>query len=157
MQKFLATGLLQKHMHYMIKSKFYKRGIAYPEAMPEIIYLEDEAEAADLVTELLEAIGLTPRHEFCARRLYDSIMQRSTPCHNYLLDEENISPTNPDRISGSELALKILEMDPDARIVIGTGHKVSDLPLSAQEAIMTGKMGYLQKPFGMDQLAEMYN
>lgn len=125
--------------------------------MSPIRYLEDEPVVARVVKSMLEALGYDVQHEPCASNFCQAITGSINPGDRYLLDQVNNAPTNERGISGGDIALKLLEMDPDARIVIGTGQEVDELPLEIQAAIETGRIGYLKKPFGLVQLGGMYS
>jgi FixJ family two-component response regulator len=126
--------------------------------MKKIVYLEDEIETAEIINLLLPYAGFMPLYERCAKKLIDHIQNGGLEpgCH-YLLDHVNQTETNPDNISGGYVAMKVMEIDPNAKIIIGTGNSLRDLPIEIQSAVNNGEIGYLQKPFGIKELKEMYN
>ena len=126
--------------------------------MKKIIYLEDDPSVAEVVNALLPYAGFEARYEKCAKNLCDQILNaKFEPGSLYLLDHENFTDTNPQEISGGYVALEIMRVDPHAKIVIGTGKALNDLPFDVQNAVDKGQIGYMQKPFGLKELRRLYD
>lgn len=124
--------------------------------MADIVYLEDEEQIARFVKAGLEREGHSVAYEACAQTLLERIeSEMFAPGTVYLLDNTNIRLTNPRPYSGSDVALRVLEHDPTARIILGTGNALEDLPLQIQTGVQRGHIGYLKKPFRMAALQDI--
>ncbi len=123
----------------------------------EVIYLEDKPDVAATGVKMLFVTGYRPRHFACAQELFEHVMSGVVPGSRYFLDHENYTPTNVSGISGGQIGLEVLARDPQARVVIGTGRDLTDLPEDVQAAVAQGTMKYLPKPYRLRDLREMYN
>ncbi len=124
--------------------------------MNQIIYLEDDPTVAELGQRILSRLGFEPKHFACAQTLLDHVNCGVTPGGRYFLDNDNdhrsVVPTNPEGVSGSNIALTVLEMDPSAKIVMNSGYSLDYLPDEIQRLVEDGKVGYIQKPFTVSGL-----
>ena len=149
--------MTSRNLDFFECANFFKGLISFSYVVMDITYLEDEETVAETVTEALRCVGYNPFHERCAQALLDRVSCGVDPGACYLLDELNNVETNPDNVTGSQVALELMAQDSSARIVIGTGCSIDELPPEVQEAINHGKITYLRKPFRMAELAGMYD
>ncbi len=127
------------------------------DAMRRIVYLEDRTDVAEFVLAALSSLGYETAYTQCAQKLDEELNAGPIePGVEYLLDVENLTETNVRGVSGCDIAAKLMVLDPSAKITLGTGSDLQDLPLEIQLAVAQGKIKYLPKPFRLGNLRELY-
>ncbi|WDP89444.1 MAG: response regulator [Desulfobacter sp.] len=117
---------------------------------PDILVMDDEEHIRNITKKMLEKFGyhvsLTADGSEAVHE-YRSALDRSAPYALVILDL-----TIPNGMGGEEAARKILDMDPQARLVVSSGYL--DDPVMADYPSY-GLKGAIPKPYRLNDLKEM--
>jgi CheY-like chemotaxis protein len=112
--------------------------------------MDDEAMLREIAGELLREIGYEP--EFArdgaeAVRIYHQAMASGCPFDAVILDL-----TVPGGMGGVEAIKKLLETDPDARVIVSSGYSEHHVMANFREY---GFRAVISKPYRLDELSKV--
>jgi CheY-like chemotaxis protein len=108
-----------------------------------ILLVEDESMVSDVTTKILERFGYTVLAAGNGREALNLYEKQKDSISLVILDL--IMP----KMGGIRCLEKLREIDPEARILVTTGHSLVGVE---EEAIEAGARGFLYKPFTIKQM-----
>lgn len=109
-----------------------------------ILIVDDEDVVRDLLSEMLQHLGF---HTIVARDGVEAVdIYRDQWNEIDLVFLDMIMP----RLSGKETFLEMKRIRPDVRVILSTGFSRNG---SVQDVLDQGILGFIQKPYSLDQLA----
>ena len=116
----------------------------------KILVMDDEEYIRDLITEILELIGYSV--ESCAEgkeavELFRSARQHDVPFEAVILDL-----TIPGGMGGKDAAVQILEIDPDALLIVSSGYSNDSVIANYRQY---GFSDAIPKPFNAAAMARV--
>ena len=109
-----------------------------------ILLVEDETSVRELISQYLRDMGHTVAEASDGTEALEVASRHQGPLH--MLVTDMVMP----KMSGRELADRLLELNPQLKILFISGY-TSDS--AARHGILEGEMAFLQKPFGLRDLA----
>jgi CheY-like chemotaxis protein len=123
---------------------------AVPQKAARVLIMDDEEMIRNIVSDMLEEFGLlvsAAAEGFKALELYQLGLASKEKFDLVILDL-----TIPGGIGGKEVAKKLLEIDPQAKLVVSSGY--ADDPVMANPAAY-GFVGVIAKPYNFDTLSRL--
>lgn len=108
-----------------------------------VLLVEDDPATRDALRSILEILGFVVEPAASGR---DALTRAMVTSFDLLLTDFLL----PD-YRGNELANKLMEMQPDLRVVLMSGYTQDS---AVRDVVASGSMAFLQKPFDMDHLAQ---
>jgi PAS domain S-box-containing protein len=124
--------------------------VEFVEGSGRVLVMDDEAMLREIAGELLSEVGY--EREFArdgaeAVRIYQQAMESGGPFDAVILDL-----TVPGGMGGEEAIKKLLEIDPDARVIVSSGY--SEHPIMANFRDY-GFRAVISKPYRLDELSKV--
>jgi CheY-like chemotaxis protein len=114
------------------------------EGTETILLVEDEANVRELISQYLREMGHSVVEAGDGAEALELARRYHGPLH--MLVTDMVMP----KMSGRELADRLLELNPQLKVLFISGY-TSDT--AARHGILEGEMAFLQKPFGLRDLA----
>lgn len=111
-----------------------------------ILVVDDEEVVRELVTDMLEALGYEVLTAVDGQEAIEQYREKKNEIDLILLDM--IMP----RVGGKDCFMELKRMNPKVRAVLSTGYSRDG---AAQEILDQGMMGFIQKPYRINQLSEV--
>lgn len=111
-----------------------------------ILVVDDEEVVRELVTDMLETLGYEVITAVDGQEAIEQYREKKNEIDLILLDM--IMP----RLGGKDCFMELKRMNPEVRAVLSTGYSRDG---AAQEILDQGMMGFIQKPYRINQLSEV--
>jgi two-component system cell cycle sensor histidine kinase/response regulator CckA len=132
-----------------VKTELIERPVRHdkkkaPAQAGTILIVDDEDVVRELLSEMLQHLGF---HTIAARDGLEAVDIYRDQCNEIdLVFLDMIMP----RLSGKETFLEMKRIRPDVRVILSTGFSRDG---SVQEVLDQGILGFIQKPYSLDQLS----
>jgi two-component system cell cycle sensor histidine kinase/response regulator CckA len=111
----------------------------------QILVVDDEPQLVQLVTRYLERLNYNAVYARTTKDAWEMIARDAGAFGLVVIDVTMMDP------GGEELARRILESRPGTRVIVSSGYPVD---VTAIERDFSGRVGFLQKPYTGEMLAE---
>jgi two-component system, cell cycle sensor histidine kinase and response regulator CckA len=145
-----TTVLIHLPAHGGLSLPAEAAGVEYVEGRGRVLVMDDEPMLREIAGELLREVGYEreyARDGAEAVRIYRQAMESGRPFDAVILDL-----TVPGGMGGEEAIKKLLEIDPDARVIVSSGY--SEHPIMANFRDY-GFRAVISKPYRLDELSKV--
>jgi two-component system, cell cycle response regulator CpdR len=111
--------------------------------MTRVLLVEDEADLLSLVSESLDEHGVAVIQADCGQKALEELQAGA------IFDALISDIAMPGNISGIDVAHEVLRVYPDMRVILTSGHPLSNFPPLPQN------VRFLAKPYRVRQLMEL--